>query len=73
MLAALLPALFLLAVTHAESAIAQDRNAAGRARMVAEIASMARETSTETGRPRFGDAVMAAIDRKSTRLNSSHV
>jgi protein-L-isoaspartate(D-aspartate) O-methyltransferase len=63
MLAVLLPALFLLAVTHAESAIAQDRNAAGRARMVAEIASMARETSTETGRPRFGDAVMAAMGK----------
>jgi len=39
MLGVLLPALFLLAVTHAESAIAQDRNAAGRARMVAVQAS----------------------------------
>ena len=63
MLGVLLPALFLLAVTHAESAIAQDRNAAGRARMVAEIASMARETATETGRPRFSDAVMAAMGK----------
>ena len=29
--------------------------------MVEEIAAMARETGTETGRPRFGDAVMAAM------------
>ena len=29
--------------------------------MVEEIAAMARETGAETGRPRFGDAVMAAM------------
>jgi len=61
MLAVLLPALFLLAVTHAQSSAAQDQRAGARARMVAEIAAMARETGAETGRPKFGDAVMAAM------------
>ncbi len=63
MLAVLLPALFLLAMTHAEPSVAQDRRAAHRARMVAEIAAMARETGAETGRPRFGEAVMAAMGK----------
>jgi protein-L-isoaspartate(D-aspartate) O-methyltransferase len=61
MLAVLLPALFLLAMTHARPSDAQDQRAAARARMVAEIAAMARETGGETGRPKFGDAVMAAM------------
>jgi len=61
MLAVLLSALFLLAVTHAQPSDAQDPRAAARAQMVAEIAAMARETGAETGRPRFGDAVMAAM------------
>src|SRR5712691_10781811 len=61
MLVVLLPALFLLAVTHAQPSAAQDQRAAARARMVAEIAAMARETGGETGRPKFGDAVMAAM------------
>jgi len=61
MLAALLSALFLLAVTHAQPSEAQDPRAAARARMVAEIAAMARETGAETGRPGFGEAVMAAM------------
>jgi protein-L-isoaspartate(D-aspartate) O-methyltransferase len=61
MLAALLPAFFLLAMTHAQLSAAQDQRAAARARMVAEIAAMARETGGETGRPKFGDAVMAAM------------
>jgi len=59
MLAVLLPTLVLLAMTHAEPSAAQDR----QARMVAEIAAMARETGAETGRPRFGDAVMAAMGK----------
>jgi protein-L-isoaspartate(D-aspartate) O-methyltransferase len=63
MLAVLLPALFLLAVTHAQPSDAQDPRAAARARMVAEIAATARETGAETGRPRFGDAVMAAMGK----------
>src|SRR2546428_11540639 len=63
MLAVLLPALALLAMTHAGPSAAQDRQAAHRARMVAEIAAMARETGAETGRPRFGDAVMAAMGK----------
>jgi protein-L-isoaspartate(D-aspartate) O-methyltransferase len=61
MLAVLLPALFLLAMTHARPSEAQDQRAAARARMVAEIAAMARETGGETGRPKFGDAVMGAM------------
>jgi len=61
MRAVLLPALFLLAMTHAEPSDAQDQRAAARARMVAEIAAMARETGGETGRPKFGDAVMTAM------------
>src|SRR5256714_7279400 len=63
MLAVLLSALFLLAVTHAQPSEAQEQRAAARARMVAEIAAMARETGAETGRPRFGDAVMAAMGK----------
>ncbi len=63
MLAVLLPALFLLAMTHAQPSEAQDQRAAARARMVAEIAAMARETGVETGRPKFGDAVMAAMTK----------
>ena len=63
MLAVLLSALFLLAVTHAQPSEAQDPRAAARARMVAEIAAMARETGAETGRPRFGEAVMAAMGK----------
>src|SRR3989441_11444497 len=62
MLAVLLSALFLLAVTHAQPSEAQDQRAA-RARMVAEIAAMARETGAETGRPRFSEAVMAAMGK----------
>jgi protein-L-isoaspartate(D-aspartate) O-methyltransferase len=61
MLAVLLPALFLLAMTHAQPSDAQDQRAAARARMVAEIAAMARETGAETGRLKLGDAVMAAM------------
>jgi protein-L-isoaspartate(D-aspartate) O-methyltransferase len=61
MLAVLLPALFLLAVTYAQPSAAQDQRAAARSRMVAEIAAMARQTGGETGRPKFSDAVMAAM------------
>jgi len=63
MLAVLLPALFLLAMTHAAPSDAQDQRAPARARMVAEIAAMARETGVETGRPKFGDAVLAAMTK----------
>ena len=63
MLAVLLSALLLLAVTHAQPSEAQEQRAAARARMVAEIAAMARDTGAETGRPRFGDAVMAAMGK----------
>ncbi|HEY7674349.1 MAG TPA: protein-L-isoaspartate(D-aspartate) O-methyltransferase [Burkholderiales bacterium] len=60
---ALLPALLLIAMMRMESSTAQDARAVERARMVEEIAAMARETGAETGRPRFGDAVMAAIGK----------
>ena len=63
MLAVLFSALLLLAVTHAQPSEAQEQRAAARARMVAEIAAMARDTGAETGRPRFGDAVMAAMGK----------
>jgi len=63
MLVVLLPTLLLLAVTHAQPSAAQDQRAAARARMVAEIAAMARETGAETGRSRFSDAVMAAMGK----------
>src|SRR6195256_6048393 len=63
MLAVLLSALFLLAVTHSQPSDAQDQRAAARARMVAGIAEMARETGAETGRPRFSEAVMAAMGK----------
>jgi len=58
-----LSALLLVAMMHMESSFAQDARAAERARMVEEIAAMARETGAETGRPRFSDAVMAAIGK----------
>ena len=63
MLAVLLSALFLLAVTHSQPSDAQDQRAAARARMVAGIAALALETGAETGRPRFGEAVMAAMGK----------
>jgi protein-L-isoaspartate(D-aspartate) O-methyltransferase len=63
MMAILLFALVLLAVTHAGRSAAQDRHSAQRARMVAEVAAMARETSAFTGRPRFSEAVMTAMGR----------
>jgi protein-L-isoaspartate(D-aspartate) O-methyltransferase len=63
MMAILLTALFLLAVAHAGPSAAQDRHSAPRARMVAEIAAMARETGSATGRPRLSEAVMTAMGR----------
>ena len=63
MMAILLSTLFLLAVTHAGPPAAQDRHSAQRARMVAEIAAMARETGSATGRPSFSQAVMTVMGR----------
>jgi len=54
-------ALFLAAMTHTDSSRAQDRYAAARERMAEEISATARETGGETGRPKFADAVMAAM------------
>jgi protein-L-isoaspartate(D-aspartate) O-methyltransferase len=63
MLALLLPALLLVALAHVQPAFAQDDRAAARARMVSEIAVIARETGGDTGRPKFSDAVMAAMGK----------
>jgi protein-L-isoaspartate(D-aspartate) O-methyltransferase len=63
MLALLLPAVFLVAMTHAEPSSAQGDRSAARARMVAEIADIARETGGETGRPKFSGPVMAAMGK----------
>jgi protein-L-isoaspartate(D-aspartate) O-methyltransferase len=62
-MAVLVPALLLLGVTLAGLSVAQDRHSAQRARMVAEIAVMARETGGATGRPNFSEAVMTAMGR----------
>jgi protein-L-isoaspartate(D-aspartate) O-methyltransferase len=63
MIVILLSALVVLAVTRAGLSVAQDRHSAQRARMVADIAVMARETGAATGRPRLSEAVMTAIGR----------
>ena len=49
------------ALTLPTDPAAQDRYAAMRAQMVAEIAAMARETGAETGRPVFSAQVMSAL------------
>jgi protein-L-isoaspartate(D-aspartate) O-methyltransferase len=63
LMAILLSALFLLAVTYAGPSAAQDRHSAQRARMVADIAAMARETGGATGRPSLSEAVMTVMAR----------
>jgi protein-L-isoaspartate(D-aspartate) O-methyltransferase len=63
MMAILLTALFLLAVTHTRPSAAQDRHSGQRARMVAEIAALARETGVAMGRPSLSEAVLAAMGR----------
>jgi protein-L-isoaspartate(D-aspartate) O-methyltransferase len=61
--AILLAAVVLFAVIYSESSAAQDRHSAQRARMVTEIAAIARETGRDTGRPIFREAVMKAMGR----------
>lgn len=56
-----LSALSLLAVAHAGPSTAPARHSEQRARMVAEIAGMVRETGGATGRPRLSPAVMEAM------------
>jgi protein-L-isoaspartate(D-aspartate) O-methyltransferase len=58
----------LLASALPETADTQDGFAARRAEMVAEIAAMARATGYETGRPVFGERVMAAMGRVQRHL-----
>jgi protein-L-isoaspartate(D-aspartate) O-methyltransferase len=48
---------------HAGPSDAQDRHSAQRARMVAEIATIARETGDATGRPNLSGAVMTAMGK----------
>ncbi len=55
-------ALGLVAAIPVEAA-AVDAHAAAREGMLREVAAMARETSRETGRPVFADAVIAALRR----------
>jgi protein-L-isoaspartate(D-aspartate) O-methyltransferase len=62
MLAFLIPALLMVGLAHTTPAAAQDP-AGARARMVEEIAAMARDTGAYTARPRFSDAVMAAMGK----------
>jgi protein-L-isoaspartate(D-aspartate) O-methyltransferase len=59
----LLSALLLLAATRADAPAAPDRYATPRARMVTEIAAMAREIGAETGRPTFSEPVMKAMGK----------
>jgi len=63
MRAVLVSALVMIGLTQVSPSGAQDARAEARARMVTEIAVMARETGGETGRPRFSDAVMAAMGK----------
>src|SRR5689334_19547841 len=51
----------LLLASLMNSATAQDKFESERLQMVAEIAAMARETGTETGRPSFSERVMNAM------------
>jgi protein-L-isoaspartate(D-aspartate) O-methyltransferase len=62
-MAILLSVLFVFAVMHAEPPAARDRYSTQRARMVAQIAALARETGSATGRPSFSEAVMTAMGR----------
>jgi protein-L-isoaspartate(D-aspartate) O-methyltransferase len=60
---AVLSVLTLLAVAAAGPLATEDRYAQSRARMVAQIAAMARESGPVTGRPALADPVMAAMAR----------
>lgn len=62
-MAILLSVLVLLGVTAAGPSAQDDRYAVPRARMVAQVAAMARETASVTGRPALGEAVMSAMSR----------
>jgi protein-L-isoaspartate(D-aspartate) O-methyltransferase len=53
----------VLTGTDAGPSAAQDARSNERARMVAEIAAIARETGGATGRPRLSEAVMAVMGR----------
>ncbi len=63
LVAILLSALSLLWAMPAGPAGAQDKDSQRRARMVADIATMARENADATGRPRLSQAVMEAMGR----------
>jgi protein-L-isoaspartate O-methyltransferase len=57
-IALVLSALLVFPVAQTQPSPAEDRHAAPRARMLAEIAAMARATGGATGRPVLGEAVM---------------
>jgi len=52
-----------MSVFDSEAHAADDRHVAERARMVTEIADMARRTGSETGHPQFSAEVMAAMGK----------
>src|SRR5262247_3851954 len=54
---------FILVFILAWSSAAQDRHSAQRARMVTDIAAIARETASATGRSSLNDAVMTAMGK----------
>jgi protein-L-isoaspartate(D-aspartate) O-methyltransferase len=56
-------AFLVLAVIHAGLSEAQDRHSAQRARMVGDIATIARENGDATGRPSLSGAVMTAMGK----------
>ena len=60
---AIVLAAILIAATHPVTAAAQDRYSEQRARMVSEIATIARETGDATGRPTLSEAVMTVMGR----------
>jgi protein-L-isoaspartate(D-aspartate) O-methyltransferase len=58
-----LPLSILIVMTLTHSADAQDNRAAQRAHMVADVAALAQQSGSETGRPRLSEAVMAALGK----------
>ena len=63
MRAVIVSVLAMIGFTQGPPSSAPDDHAQARARMVAEIAGEARATGGETGRPKFSDAVMAAMGK----------
>jgi protein-L-isoaspartate(D-aspartate) O-methyltransferase len=62
-IALVLSALVVFPVARTQPSAAEERHSAPRARMLAEIAAMARATGTTTGRPVLSEAVMRAMEK----------